>query len=237
MSWRMLFISLSMLGVDAFAKHYCISRHAHEAIDLNQERRPHYARESQGASEKISKKLIRSERAILPKAWVLDTIAIRYQAAGIPIFCDELEPLSKAPPFVAREPGPHPLPSDFREVNVETWIDDIKSERERRGWIGAQEKLLDALTLLSGELRLNCMLRHLIESALRIADHAETHLAQAREKKIPGNLEKLILKSFHATLDAFILSHELDQMALPLQLEGIPILCRDVPPVPRSSGL
>jgi hypothetical protein len=76
------------------------------------------------------------------------------------------------------------------------------------------------------------MLRHLLGSALRISNQAPRYEAQARAARIrasPGAISRTMLDLHLRMLGE---AARLDRAAAPLQAEGIPILCQDVPPIP-----
>ena len=80
------------------------------------------------------------------------------------------------------------------------------------------------------------MLRHLVESALRVANVAEHHAALAEAAGLPSPRRLLsLLLQMH--LWGFSFAARLDDEAAPLQAAGLPILCQDVPaitPYPAS---
>jgi hypothetical protein len=83
----------------AFAKaeHSCLSRHIREAMTLNETRKPEYSKLSAGASESISNALISFEKELIVGSYVADVVAYPFQAAGIPIACDEFISMSETP--------------------------------------------------------------------------------------------------------------------------------------------
>ena len=76
----------------------------------------------------------------------------------------------------------------------------------------------------------HCMTRHLIESLWRVAVLAPLHerLAAERAVRSTRDLSELLLR-LH--LSALPEGAKLDRAAAPLQARGIPIICRDVPPI------
>ncbi len=69
------------------------------------------------------------------------------------------------------------------------------------------------------------MLRHLLESLLRITNNAPQHARRGDSSR----LSWLLVKAHRALLPV---AAWLDRMASPLQLEGVPILFQDLPPIP-----
>lgn len=203
-------------------------RHIREAIELNRRRAPLYAAASQGASRPISRGLVRAERVLLPFARWLDRRALRYDRAGTPILDDLFVSMSTVPEFSARVPAypPPRLSPDLRALR--------RSLRGRVSGIPDAEvtaALQREIDRLAAEPHYWCMLRHLLESLRRIAAFAPHHEAEARAAGLPSPLwiHRLLFRGHIAVLGAAL---RLDRRALPLQQRGIPILCRDLPPIP-----
>ncbi len=211
-------------------EHACFQRHLREAIQLNRERLPLYSRLTQGASERISRRLIWSERLALPVAWYVDRRASRYLRAGIPLVCDEFVSMELTPGFRARSPAaPQPLTA-FRAADTRDLRRAVRGSYRESGFPGVSAVLEAELRLLEEAPTYHCMLRHLLESALRIANLAPIQAARAEALGMdsPEGLSWLLLRLHLLTLaDAA----RLDRIAAPLQAEGIPIICQDVPPI------
>ena len=90
---------------------------------------------------------------------------------------------------------------------------------------------------LSIEPRFNCLLRHVLESALRIAKHAPVYIDMAKMKGLLSP-EKLLWRMIRSHFWGMNEIMEIDRRAAVLQARGIPIVCNDVPPVsPYSEKL
>jgi hypothetical protein len=204
-------------------------RHIREAIELNRRRAPLYAEASAGVSLRISRSLIRSERLLLPLARWLDARAEKYHRAGVPIMQDFFVPMSSAPPFAARAAPPRPTiaPPDARALRR-----SLGRIARHRGLAAAAAAIEQEVDRLAADPACWCMLRHLLESAHRVAVCAAPHADQARQAELPSPLwiHRFLLRLHLLGLPA---AGKLDARALPLQLEGIPILSRDLPPIAR----
>lgn len=209
----------------------CFRAHLEEAIALNERRRPLYSALSQGRSEAVSDTLISSERMSLLFADQVDTGAATLQAAGVTIVCDEFIPMSEAPEFQERfDFEPAPL-ADLRAVDGQALTEQLQTAFDEGGFAALSELCDSVLADYESPRAYNCMLRHMLESLRRIADYAPVHAAQARELGLQGALE-LSDTMVRLHLVALAAAATLDEQAAPLQAEGLPIICRDVPHIP-----
>ncbi len=210
----------------------CMERHLREAAALNQTRMPLYDSLSDGRSRGISRRLIWTERLAIPAAWWVDGRARPFQRAGIPIVCDDFVPMAHTPPFRARtDHPPQPLsafvPADARRIRR-----DVRHALRADGFTAAGTVLEREIRALAGMPEYHCMLRHLLESALRVSNEAPRHAAAARARGLredPAALSRAMLDLHLLVLGDAV---RLDRRAAPLQAEGIPIVCQDVPPIP-----
>ena len=204
--------------------------HLKEAITLNRERAPRYAALSAGASRPISSRLIMAQHLLLPVARYFDRQAAPYHRAGIPLLEALFVPMALAPAFgsvrMMRDDGPRgPLP---RPAAI----------RRRVGRAYREEAFAAAASAIAGELaalavahQSYCLLRHVLESALRQATLAPDHLARSDELGLPSPA-RLLAHLFRLHLLALTPAAALDRSALPLQARGLAILAQDLPPIP-----
>ncbi|HEV2147105.1 MAG TPA: hypothetical protein VGR37_06865, partial [Longimicrobiaceae bacterium] len=101
----------------------------------------------------------------------------------------------------------------------------------RDGFGGAAAALGAELAALEATPCCHCMLRHMLESMLRVATLAPVHAARAEEAgmRSTAGLSRLLLRLHLLALSD---AAKLDVLAAPIQARGIPILCQDVPPIP-----
>jgi hypothetical protein len=203
--------------------------HLREAIALNTARAPLYAALSAGRSRGISRTLLWSEHALLPVALWFDRRAEPYHRAGIPLLHDVFVSMEGTPAFLPRR-GPVPAPPLLRPDARATGRDVARAFRAA-GFGGAAAALDRHLGVLEEEPEFHCMLRHLLESMRRIALVAPGlhRLAGRRGLDSPVPLLSRLLRIHLWGSGA---AGRLDRLALPLQAEGLPILRRDVPPIP-----
>ena len=153
-----------------------------EALRVNLERMPLYARLTGGESERISRRLIRWERWALPLARWVDRRARPYNARGIGVVADDFVPMAGTPAFRERfADAPLPLaafrPADARRIR--RWL---ALALKTGGFGGIAEALREELAALEAVPCYHCMLRHLLESMLRVANLAPAHAARRRRR-------------------------------------------------------
>lgn len=202
--------------------------HLREAIALNRARKPGYAARSQGATRIISHNLITVERLLLPVARWYDRRAERYHRAGVPLL-DVL--------FVSMRTAPadDPLPADDELLHASAPDARLVRRRIRDAWRhGSFEAAASALASelsLVGDSRVNCMVRHLLESAHRLTLLAPVSIAASRTRGLPSP-ERLLASLLRLHLLGLGRAAALDRRARPLQAKGIGILTNDLPAVP-----
>lgn len=220
---------------DARAARGGFRRHIAEAIRLNRQRMPRYARLTGGESVRISKKLIRLERLALPAAWWVDRRARRYQTRGVPIVHADFVEMDAVPAFrerAANEPSPA---AAFRPPDARRVARRVRRAYRRGGFHAAAHALAAALDDTRAYPDYGCMLRHLLESALRIARLAPIHARRAEAAGIepPTSLSRRMLALHLLVLPSAV---RLDRLAAPIQADGIPIIRRDVPAIETDAA-
>jgi hypothetical protein len=204
--------------------------HLREAAHLNRQRMPLYSALTGGRSRGISRRLIWTERLAIPVAWYVDWRARNFLRAGIRVTCDDFVPMAHTPAFRERIADPPPLssftPSDPRRIRR-----TIDGAYRSGGFPAAAIAIEREIGQLQTTPAFHCMMRHLLESALRISNQASVYEAQAGERGLrsPAGVSRLMLNLHLSTLGE---AAKLDRRAAPLQAEGIAILCQDVPPIP-----
>ena len=210
----------------------CMERHLREAAALNKARMPRYDSLTGGRSRGISRRLIWTERLAVPVAWWVDWRARQFQREGIRIVCDDFVPMAHTPAFRARAADPPPPLSAFVPADARRIRRAVQRAQRRGGFSAASDVLTRELRSLESTPAYHCMLRHLLESALRISNQAPRYAAEARARGLladPAELSRTML-DLHLTMLGE--AAKLDRRAAPLQAEGIPIICQDVPPIP-----
>ena len=154
--------------------------------------------------------------------------------ATAPLLKDLFAPMSSAAVFVpvgvpasAMRAPPRLHPALIRRR--------VRVAYRARGFEGAADVLETELAARSGDRGTDCLVRHLLESAYRLAGLAPEHirLAQARGLASPRRLLSILL-SLH--LWGLRPASALDTRARPLQARGIRILAQDLPPISPPPG-
>lgn len=213
--------------------HGAFEQHLRDAIRLNQARRPLYSAASKGASLPVSDRLIRDERLVIPVAMAVDLTARPWQARGVPIVAEDFVSMDLAPAFEADEPVAQPLSDYHRQDGWEMAV-RLRRAGKTGGFDGVCHAVRAELAKLDAVPTYHAMVRHVLQSTLRVASLAPRHEALARSKGLPSTAalsRRLIAMNLLALLDAAAL----DERAAPIQSRGIPIVHRDVPPIDTHS--
>jgi hypothetical protein len=204
-------------------------RHLREAIALNRVRAGPYAALSGGRSRLVSESLIASERLLLPLARWFDGRAEPYHRAGIPVLEAVFVPMTGLGPVERR--APLPGPGVGRHAGARARASRAVGQALARGDVARARAAVEAALA-----RLSCpavdgMRRHVLESARRVLTVAGPlgRLAVARRLPPPEPLLHRLARLHVWSLPA---ADRLDDLALPLQLQGVPILVHDLPPIP-----
>jgi hypothetical protein len=91
------------------------------------------------------------------------------------------------------------------------------------------------LVALGSDHTFHPMLRHLLESVVRISNLAPLHEKRRLELSIKGSTLGLSKWMFFSHFSAFQFATWIDAKAAPLHAEGLPIVYQDVPPIPARS--
>ncbi len=217
----------------------CFTKHIFDAIQINSQRQLTYARLEDPnltsidslRSIAISQAMIKSQELLLTDvAPIIDATSLLIEKDyGINISClsfvsmDDIGDMENLPrPKSNRK---------MKRIEVLDWQKDL------RKLIYKQDlKLLEKLTLNLNKMiqtlnypEYNCMLRHLLESTRRISKVAIAN-KDLMKKDIKTN--ELIWKMIQGHVIGFAPAYALDRAAEPLQRDGIPIICNDVPTIP-----
>lgn len=211
----------------------CLSQHLKEAVEINTARMPVYAQISKGRSLKISISLIRSERLLLLVAPFVELQERYFAKRDLPIFCDSFVSMEHLPPF-KQQPIHDPQPATlFKTVDSKLLKKQIRGAFKTGSFEGVSRVLDQELTVLAEGSQYNCMYRHLLESMLRWANRAPVFIEEAQKRNLKSPA-KIYWRLIRNQLRFLNFANKLDIQARPLQAEGIPILCQDVPVIPQN---
>jgi hypothetical protein len=225
---------LTLVGASAYADESCLSNHLLNAMSLNQSRKPLYSKLTGGRSEPVSDQLLLFESVGLVPAFYYDFLASPFQKAGIPILCQELISMGTVRNFSASDAlGTNALSAESFEA-----IDSGAIEAEIRGAYraGGFEAVAGAtearLQKLQSVPQYHCLIRHFLSSILRTANLAPLHESQANAVGYGQSPEALSWSFIELQLLGLDELEEIDELAAPIQAQGVPILCQDVPVIP-----
>jgi hypothetical protein len=207
-----------------------IKQHLKEAIAHNKSFVQHYSELSEKRSERISYQLIFGETLSKLLIRNIEYLALPYQATGVPLFCDDVISMDKAPASLELTPIEF-RPKNFLAVDIKELSKKLRNEIYYNQFNAAYSTIATTLRYIENESQQLCMTRHFLESIALSIKNMPNSIRIAKEKNLEDPTE--IIKSF---LDIQRLSlrmlYHLDKDAFELQKEGIPILCNDVPKVP-----
>lgn len=220
----------------------CFDEHIREAIQTNQSRLRTYQRLSGGRTESLSKELIGMERdALMFAKWYMARTR-SWREAGVPLFCTEFLPMSRAQELIQAPKLDRPQLRSYREPQWRAFHRSVSSTLEKMEetlrspipeamgilWWDLQNSIEEELGGLSDEKRFNCMYRHMVESMWLVSKEAVSHAKKSRELSIESS-ESWSISLLKLHLQVLSRTVSLDRRAAPVQADGIPFLCSDVP--------
>ena len=227
---RFVFWSILLFGLTAQAE--CLSEHLSEAQKLNALRRPLYSDLTDGASERISDLLISEERKAYRIAVVTEIFLWRYHRNDIPILCEEFIPMSLAPDFLNDIPD-EPIEEEYLQVDVESLVTRLNEAFEGSDFQNLGDQAVTELAAFAGS-SYNCMTKHVLESIARSSYLADKFI-KASEIKNLTSPKYLLWASLKSQIGSFRFIENVDIWSAPIQKQGIPIVCNDVPHIPIHS--
>ncbi len=219
-------MATSLAGVtNAYAKD-CFSDHIRESISVNSLRKPIYSKFTNGRSDKIFTELILGERLTLPVAMFYDFRAQSFQKKGTPLFCKEFKSMNKTPTF--RTDHFVPLTYKYSPFDYKTVRHDILKAISIKDMEAIKLITLEAIDELKNAPDYHCMTRHFLESIYRFAYFLPKQIESARDHQLssPLGISFEVMKLHAISLNT--LAH-IDDLSAPIQAEGIPILCSELP--------
>lgn len=208
----------------SYAGHF--TNHVKESIAINKERRPFYHTLTNGKSDEAYRRLISVERLILPSAAIYDFRASYFQKRGVPVLENEFRPMNPSPTF---DPSQRKIPA---EVIKDIPWKDYRSELQALVKNRDREKLLSRSLEIINEMKTQpeywCLTRHLVESVYRFAWFLPERERAAKEKGIRSPA-KLLWEVMDYHLLGFSRFVRIDRLSAPVQKEGIPLLCSELP--------
>lgn len=193
----------------------CFTDHLRESIAVNSARKKVYSAVTNGKSDRVFNKLIRSEYLALPVARFYD-----FRAHNLELFCNEFKPMNGLPDVrfdQLKIPESNFIPFEWLP-HQRLLLQAVKA----RDSVKMKQISLEAIYFLAATPEYHCMVRHILESIYRFAYFLPTHSPAA---------QKLSLEVIKLQLLSLKTSSQIDEWSAPLQQKGIPILCAELPPL------
>jgi len=236
-----LLVAVACIGGAAWAAQNetraCFSTHLQEAIASNVERAARYSELTDGRSDAISKSLTWSERLSILPALGVEASARPLQEAGIPILCTDFVSMKTTPAFQDKFEFPFPKEEEFQKPPMEEWKTELTLKLKKDGPESLHAVCLEYLKKIEKPQGFHCLVRHVLESIARVSFLAPQYVKLAKEKGVSASPEAVSRSLLSLHILSLKLASDLDVKAAPLQAEGIPILCQDVPPIETSPVL
>ncbi len=216
------------------ATEYAFYRHVLGGLRVFRERGGVYERLSQGASRKITRRVMLFQRVFLPLAWLVDRRAHRFQRRGIPIIKADLMPVAglpdpETPPKWRGRLAPDPAKRLAAELGAFKSL--FRARVKTADFAGAAAAAHRTLRLVRDlESREGChlaMTAHFLESLGLCALHADRYARESGGGTLP--LSKAFL---NVQLFPFGGTLAVDLEGQSLHARGIGILVNDVPAIP-----
>jgi hypothetical protein len=209
----------------------CFERHLSDAIALNQGRKPIYEKLSEGRSSRVSNAMLRIEKWGKPLARFFQWRSKGFQKNGIPVMCDDFVPMSFVPelpePLRVGQKLPAP-PYAYIQHEVQPLVWELARANSQKNFEKVAELALNELKSLEAEPAYHCMTRHFLESIARAARLAPVYLQKATELGLRSP-EAISQDFIELQVVSLFEVARIDREAGPLQADGIPIICSDVP--------
>lgn len=208
----------------------CLIKHLQDAIDINTSRRSLYGSLTKGKSLVISDELLKWENQLLKVGKNVDLWSSLYQKYEVDILCDGLVDMSKTPHFdLETDTLRKPLLQDFLQIEASEWIYSLRAALND-SYSNLDHEVETRISLLKKEKRMNCLVRHMLESILLFSRNADSQIQDADQKSLVG-ARLLIYLNIYFQIGELKKANELDVMAKDIQSLGVGILCNDVPPI------
>ncbi len=203
----------------------CFTHHIQESIKINQESSKFYRELTDGKSDKVLKKLITGEKASLKIAKSIDKKVQTYHQQGIDLLCQEFKDMIPFEPSLKdpRVPNIDPLSlqyfSFYKKINQAIKTNDENIIRT---------EALKVLIELHQSPPYHCFTRHIVESIYRFAYYVPIRKKQSEDKNLKDPT-KILIQVMKLQLLALPFAQYIDKLSIPIQKQGIPMLCNELP--------
>ncbi len=222
------FIALIFIFLGTFDKgeaKSCFTHHIQESIKINQESSTFYRALTGGESDKVLKKLITGEKASLKIAKSFDKKVQTYHQHGIDLLCQEFKEMIPFEPSLKDPRVQHVDPLSLKYFSFYKKINNaIKTKDENI----IRTEALKVLIELHQSPPYHCFTRHIIESIYRFAYYVPIRKKQSEDKNLKDPT-KILIQVMKLQLLVLPFAQYVDKLSAPIQKQGIPILCNELP--------
>lgn len=174
----------------------------------------------------ISNTLIIGESIALEYAKIYQKKTRKLHEQNIPLFCDELLPMSLVSQNVnLTRPSPH----NFSFLNFTAEYPHWKNLIKAHSWPELSAQLHHFLKQNNEPSEYNCLTRHFIEALWLFSTKASTHTNMTTDLATQKELNTLTASFMNRMLLLLKLTPLIDQRASTIQKKGVPIICNDIP--------
>lgn len=211
----------------------CFRTHLKDAIEINRERRTAYSRLSDGESVALSNGLILIEKLLLIPARKYDRLDRQYQEFFKSPFCEALIDMSETPAFQKEKDYPTKAFKEIDHKQFKKFRRNLKKLAKEENLLGIEKQVEQFMN--SPEMQntyFYCMLRHYLESILRTTLLIPIMQEKAKQHNLPDPKE-MMLSFIRLQIYGLSQGKNYDEMAVPIQEQGIRLFCNDVPHIPK----
>jgi len=210
-----------------------MTQHLLEAIEINKERQPLYAKLTGKKSLKISRTLLFTEELSLISSYPLDTIAKYWQKRNVPVMVHEFIPMDQTPSFKESFDSDKDIFDKLPKLNTQLIQKDATKLYTDKNYQGLFDYLDKMISEMQEYPKHYCMIRHILESIRRGAYLTQLHIKRANELKVRSP-EKFCRYVLYNQIVIIHFSKLIDKWAHPIQKDGIPMVYQDVPYIPAK---
>lgn len=205
-----------------------LTRHLKEAIELNEQRLPLYAKLTNNQSIPFSKKLINYEKLILKTSWILDRVGDKYQKKGVPFMKHEFVDMADARSFSNSFPDGTPKLAPIKLLEKDVLFVELSKSISQKSPTKIVASCNQIINTLNEQAYYYNMLRHVVESIRRIAFLIPLHeeICNLKKIKAPSFYSYLLIRSHQVILN---MSKTFDEELAFIQEGGVPFLWQDLP--------
>lgn len=214
---------LSPLAGASSVSSKCFEQHLRESIEINRIMRDFYLQNGQEDVRKVYRLLIGGEHFSLLTAKFYDQKAKSYHKQGMDLLCQEYVPMRLKLPTIGQS-----LEEDYQEFNWKKHKKLIASAIKNKNAPNVRKATLAALIELKKQPDYHCFTRHMLESIYRFAYFADVREQQSQKMGIKSP-KKMLFQIMNLHNISLWFADEIDELAAPIQKNGYPILCNELP--------